>query len=711
VTNLTRLESDSLRRLDDLRKTFDKLRAERIRAESEVERLARDLDEARALAKADLGTDDETQIKGLIEAAVSQNTGGLAEYQAGRGVRRRIAGRGRAAPAARRGALMDRSIDHDVTRLASFLARLEGRRDALVLRIAELTREIEIAKGRLAVKDEVEAFIEAVHGSANRRNLAAFETLLTALVQEVLPGEKPVALELSTERGLASLDICVRRPDGTLEDVLEDNGGALTNVIGMALRLIAVVKADVARFLALDEADCWIAPDRVSSFYRVLEDGAARLGVQCFAVSHHDLSQFSDKFHIARVAGEPVSGVTIQSVEGSAAWDDAQPGLRFIRLVNVQAYKDAVLPLSPGVNALIGPNNRGKSTFIRALRAVFYGEARDSLVRAGAKSATIEIGVAGRRTLRFTRQPRRSPVNIWSLHEENGSIVEERGMRYETGGRNVPDWVGDLFRITKVEDLDVHVAHQKFPVFLLGEPASRRSAVLSIGQEASYIRDMLVIHRERCARDNATVRNGERELASLQETLAGFEELGALKGRLAALRKQAQEIESAANRLQRLRDHAERLTNLRRRLAGTQARMEATQGLPRSEQMTDLAYRVEHARERERIGHRVLLLGRELASGQSRLAALQALPDALPTLESTVSKQNILKRITDLRSAALIAKSRMTQIDEGLKSVQAEMALFVEETGGLCPTCGSQVNAENLLDHHTHSSRSERLTA
>jgi len=609
---------------------------------------------------------------------------------------------------------MDRPADHDLARAEASLARLEGRRDAMTLRLAELTREIELAKGRLAVKDEVEAFIEAVHGSASRRNLAAFETLLTALVQEVLPGEKPVALELSTERGLASLDICVRRPDGTLEDVLEDNGGALTNVIGMALRLIAVVKADVARFLALDEADCWIAPDRVPSFYRVLEDGAARLGVQCLAVSHHDLSQFSDKFHIARIVGEPVDGVDVQSADCAAAWNDTQPGLRFIRLVNVQAYRDAVLHLSPGVNALIGPNNRGKSTFIRALRAVFYGEARDSLVRAGAKSATIEIGVAGGRRLRFVRQPRRSPVNIWSLHEADDSVVEEQGMRYETGGRNVPDWVGDLLRITKVEDLDVHIAHQKFPVFLLGETASRRSAVLSIGQEASYIRDMLVIHRERCTRDNATVRNGERELALLQETLAGLEGIGALKIRLDGLREQARRIGIASERLRIHQDHAARLASLARQLDAAQARVQATRALPEPEQIADLARRIEHARGRERIGRQVLQLSGALASGKARLTALEALPDAVPSLESTAQAQNMVKRFADLRSAALIARSRMAQIDEGLKSVQAEMEHFVEETGGLCPTCGSPVSAENLLDHQAHSSHvspSERLTA
>ncbi|WP_262296016.1 AAA family ATPase [Microvirga sesbaniae] len=607
------------------------------------------------------------------------------------------------------------SVDHDLARAAAALARLEGRRDALRTRRGELTRAIELAKGRLAVKDEVEAFIEAVHGSANRRSLSAFETLLTALVQEVLPGEKPVALDLSTERGLASLDICVRRPDGTLEDVLEDNGGALTNVIGMALRLIAVVKADVARFLALDEADCWIAPDRVSSFYKVLEDGAARLGVQCLAVSHHDLSQFSGKFHIARIVGEPVSGVDVQSTDTAAAWDDGQPGLRFIRLVNVQAYEDATLPLSPGVNALIGPNNRGKSTFIRALRAVFYGEARDSLVRAGAKAAGVEIGLAGNRVLRFTRQPRRSPVNVWSLHEADGSVVEERGMRYETGGRNVPDWVADLIRIRKVEDLDVHIAHQKFPVFLLGETPSRRSAVLSIGQEAGYIRDMLVIHRERCRRDNDLVRNGERELIAVEETLEGMQVLDRLKDRLSAIRQQGDDLNDAAARLQRLQQRMSQIADLDRRLGKAKARATVTATLPDAEELTRLTRTVERSRERERLGERVLQLGRRLAQSRTRLAALRGLPDGVPVLENTASAQNILKRVNDLRSAALIAQGRLAKVDEGLASVQADMAKLIEETGGLCPTCGSPVKPETLLDHHAHPSHSptpsERLTA
>jgi hypothetical protein len=73
MTSLTRLETDQLRRLEEMRKTFDRLRAERIRAEGEVERLTRDLEEARALALSELGTDDEGQIQALIEDAQAKN--------------------------------------------------------------------------------------------------------------------------------------------------------------------------------------------------------------------------------------------------------------------------------------------------------------------------------------------------------------------------------------------------------------------------------------------------------------------------------------------------------------------------------------------------------------------------------------------------------------------------------------------------------------
>ena len=80
TTSPTRGEADNLHRLEEMRTTYDRLRTERIRAESEVERLAAELDRARASARDAFGTDDEAQIARLIEAARARNSELVAEF-------------------------------------------------------------------------------------------------------------------------------------------------------------------------------------------------------------------------------------------------------------------------------------------------------------------------------------------------------------------------------------------------------------------------------------------------------------------------------------------------------------------------------------------------------------------------------------------------------------------------------------------------------
>ncbi|PIK70427.1 DNA repair protein, partial [Methylobacterium frigidaeris] len=621
-------------------------------------------------------------------------------------------------------------IQDALTRAGRLLARLEATRDGDRKALAERTKAVATAKGRLAQRDAVDTYLRELQQDANRRSVATFETLLTALVQEVLPGEKPVRLDLTTERGLPALDIGVERPDGGREDVLEDNGGAMTNVVGMALRLIAVVKAGVGRFLALDEADCWIAPERVPAFYRVLDDGAARLGVQCLAISHHDVAGFDAGLTVSRIAGRPETGVAIEGPAAACAaqWTPAMPGFRFVRLIDVQGFCDATLPLSPGVNALVGPNNYGKSTVIRALRAVFYGEVRDSLVRAGASAARVEIGVAGGRTLRYVRQPKRTPVNLWSLHEADGSLVQENGTTFETGGRDVPSWVERLYGITRVEELDVHVAHQKFPVFLLGEKPARRSAVLSIGREAGLIRDMQALQRERVTEDQRTIREGEREITRLREALAVLDGLDALAETLHGLHDQAAGLAEAAARLRDRAALADRLARAARLAAGAAARARALTDLPGPEVGAELGRALAEARNREGVGRRVLAAAADLAAARGRGAALADLPSDAPLPRDTAQAaahaarlrrlargladaegravalrdlpaplQPVLRpdaaatarRLAEIGRHLAEARARETAARDGLAAAEAEMAQVLASTGGRCPACGT----------------------
>ena len=71
---------DALQRLDELRPAFETLKAERIRAESDIARLTRELDEARRLAREEFGTDDEDEIRRLIAEARARNDAMVAEF-------------------------------------------------------------------------------------------------------------------------------------------------------------------------------------------------------------------------------------------------------------------------------------------------------------------------------------------------------------------------------------------------------------------------------------------------------------------------------------------------------------------------------------------------------------------------------------------------------------------------------------------------------
>ena len=73
TSSAARPNADHLRRLEEMRATYERLRTERIRAESEVERLTGELEKAREQARAAFGTDDEAEIARLVEEARKRN--------------------------------------------------------------------------------------------------------------------------------------------------------------------------------------------------------------------------------------------------------------------------------------------------------------------------------------------------------------------------------------------------------------------------------------------------------------------------------------------------------------------------------------------------------------------------------------------------------------------------------------------------------------
>jgi phage shock protein A len=92
------MDSKTLKRLDELRPAYERLRAERIRAEGEIERLTAELEEARRAARDAFGTDDEAALADLVAAARAENEAVLDAFAARlRAIEARLASSGGAA--------------------------------------------------------------------------------------------------------------------------------------------------------------------------------------------------------------------------------------------------------------------------------------------------------------------------------------------------------------------------------------------------------------------------------------------------------------------------------------------------------------------------------------------------------------------------------------------------------------------------------------
>jgi len=622
------------------------------------------------------------------------------------------------------------TMRREIADVSRKLAQARGELNAISARKTELESSVGLAKGRLDKKSDVEAFIEEMQAEAHAKRVGDFERLLSALVMEVLPGEKPIGLELEIERGQPSLDIVSKVAADLTEDIFEDQGGALTNIVVLGLRMIAVVRSGMRRFIVLDEPDCWIKDERVPAFYSVVKDAARKIGMQCFAISHHNTTKFAEGISVARVFGHPenADGVHVENNPRQHRWQDEEEGFRYIRLVNFQGYIDETLHLHPGVNALIGDNNIGKSCFVRALRAVFYGgtDVRDRLIRRGQTSCTVEIGLREGYTLQWTRNAKKNPT--WRLLAPNRSVFSED---YDTTSKAVPEWVLKDIGIGPIVGLDPHIIKQKTPIFLLDKPGSTRAAVLSIGQESSHIREMVRTYKKMCEEDSQTVKNGEAEMGRLMQREMRI--ATALDNE--PLVEELSQIADTLDRAVRNTGEAEallgRIASLRRKVDRLRRAKDILSAIPGQEEFVALERNVRRSAELSSIVDRCGRLTAANALNRKRLAVLEDLPRDMPALVQSDDLIRLGKAIKDRgiandllraklkvleglpKEAPALAETApavrlladiervMARMDEARRArvaaeaeadaIKEQMEDLLDEMGHACPLCGSHV--------------------
>jgi hypothetical protein len=260
----------------------------------------------------------------------------------------------------------------------------------------------------------------------------------------------------------------------------------------------------------------------------------------------------------------------VESIEGSRAWDSVDEiGIRWVEATNLRSHVRTRLNLSSGLNVLTGNVNAGKSNlYFTSLRAMAYGETDDTMIRHGADSAIVRVGLESGIVLEMVRSRKGSPKVMYRRFSSQADFLAGKpaheGRQENRGG--VPSFISDVLKIDRVDGLDLQLRSQKEPVFLLNETPARRAQLLSVGRESGLLQAIIERHRLKNRRDKDQLKRDEIELAQVNRTLTAMEPLSLVAGLANIMDGMLVEAQAADSEIQDARALVARLEPLEGRV-------------------------------------------------------------------------------------------------------------------------------------------------
>jgi len=213
-----------------------------------------------------------------------------------------------------------------------------------------------------------------------------------------------------------------------------------------------------------------------------------------------------------------------------------------IVLENFMAHEHTVVELGPGVTALTGPNNTGKSAIVEALRCVATNPPPRHFIRHGAKETRVSLELESGVKVVWVRKKRSAG---YELHLPG----EEEPQEYWKLGRGiVPEDIRKVLRLDPVdldggERIDVHIGNQREPVFLLNLSDRAVADFLASSTEGAHLLSMQGALKRRVMETKKEVAGRDVRLRDIEGELDALAPLPDLTLGIEAARKFKERID------------------------------------------------------------------------------------------------------------------------------------------------------------------------
>jgi len=315
------------------------------------------------------------------------------------------------------------------------------------------------------------------------------------------------------------------------------------------------------------------------------------------------------------------------------------------------AHERTELELGPGINALTGPNNTGKSAIVEALRCVTSNPVPKHYIRHGAKEARVTVEVEDGTRVIWIRKKRSSGYEIWAPGAEEAQ-------EYWKFGRKPPEDVLNALRMDLVDlegdkdPIDVHIGNQRDPVFLLNQPKSDAAAFFAASTESAHLLGMQNLLKRKTQEAKRTEKGLLERMKVVEEELDLFSSLPAIDFEL----EKAQELEATAKKyqtsipaLEGVLENRERMDVLLRDQTEISAVLSTMQSLPTISNTDKLS----------ESSHQITIMTTGLNQASRRVASLSSL-QSMPITENTGRLARFCEELQSVEQALAISRQRGT---------------------------------------------------
>jgi DNA repair exonuclease SbcCD ATPase subunit len=152
------------------------------------------------------------------------------------------------------------------------------------------SRELQIARSLedTAAFEDVQRLIQETAKEVQESIRFHIQDLVQHALDAIFPGTYKFLVEFTVSRGRTEARLLVEKGGNVMDDLMEDEGGTLVQIVAMALRIAVWTLAPTDNVLIFDEPGNQVSAQYKPVFAEIIRGLSQRLGVQILMVSHDD---------------------------------------------------------------------------------------------------------------------------------------------------------------------------------------------------------------------------------------------------------------------------------------------------------------------------------------------------------------------------------------------------------------------------------------